>query len=725
MRGGFRRAGSILLLLGCGGLAAFAQQIKEMQFVNQPVNDILLALGEVSGKSIIPDETVGGTASYHFTATDFDTALQVFLSTYKMYVRKQDSVYYVSRIRVDADPAAGLISMDAEDVEIHYLIRAASKALGRTILFDPLPGQPLTVHVTRMSPDKLLEIIVKRFPDYKVEVDQDFFYVKRIPTTPTSAAAGRPAAPGGLVERVGAQYSLRVEKSRFVDVLDALFTKAKLEYSLLSKKDLILDKMRFEAKPFERILRLLLEQANADYALIGDVYYIFEIESRDVLKKLNTTVRIPLTYLSAKELPNLFPAELLSAQLFRIDAARNAVILSGSVEEIGPAQEFLRKVDQPLADRNYQLFRLSYLNAAKIAAILPPEFRHIEPVIIPESNSFVALMSEDSRKAFADYLALVDRPTASTSVKLKYLKAEDLLKKLPPSIAKEEILETGDPSVVFVRASADKLEDFYRELKILDKPVPQIRYQFLVIQYNKGESLDWSDSVSAKPTTAGPGNAFLGTLGNLLDLNFDIVSTFGLQFAVKLNSLLTTKDAQVRADTALVGLSGQDLEFRNTETFRYQEAEVDEKGNTIFTGVTREITSGLIFKIQGWVSGDQMITMNVKATVSKRGAAAATSSGAPGIPTTSENIVNTLARTTSGQPVVIGGLMRQETDIQVSKVPVLGHIPVLGYLFQSRKETLENSEMVIYILPRVEYGEVEEADPALTLERLYQRFFKS
>ena len=716
------RAWWILLLLAAGCFPASAQQIKEMQFVNQPVNDILLALGAVSGKSIIPDETVGGTASYHFAATDFDTALQVFLSTYKMYVRKQDSVYYVSRIRVDADQAAGLISMDAEDVEISYLIRAASKAVGRTILFDPLPGQPLTVHVSRLPTDKLLEIIVKRFPDYRVDVDQDFFYVKRIPTAAPQAQAGRPGATGALVERVGEQYSLRVEKGRFVEVIDALFSKAQREYSLLSKKDIILDKMRFEAKPFERILRLLLEQANADYALIGDIYYIFEIEQRDVLKKLNTTVRIPLTYLSAKELPNLFPAELLSAQLFRIDAPRNAVILSGSVEEIGPAQEFLRKVDQPLADRQYRLFRLNYLNATKIAAILPSEYRHIEPIIIPETNSFVALMPEDTHQAFADYLSLIDKPAGSATVKLKYLKAEDLIKKLPPSIAKEEILETGDPSVVFVRASADKLEDFYRELKVLDKPVPQIRYQILVIQYNKGNSLSFNSSPGVSNAGSGGTNSILASLGKLA-LSFDVVSAFGLQFALNLNAQLDTNDALVRADTALVGLSGQDLELRNTETFRYQEVEVDEKGNTIATGITREITSGLIFKVQGWVSGDQMITMNVKATVSKRGVADTTSGSK--IPPTSENIVNTLARTASGQPVVIGGLMRQDTSVQVTKVPFLGHIPLLGYLFQSRTETLENSEIVIYIVPRVELGGAEEADPALTLERLYQRFFKS
>ena len=62
-----------------GPCPASAQKLREMHFVNQPVNDILLALGEISGRSIVPDETVSGTASFHFADTDFETALQVFL----------------------------------------------------------------------------------------------------------------------------------------------------------------------------------------------------------------------------------------------------------------------------------------------------------------------------------------------------------------------------------------------------------------------------------------------------------------------------------------------------------------------------------------------------------------------------------------------------------------------------------------------------------------------
>jgi type II secretory pathway component GspD/PulD (secretin) len=215
----------------------------------------------------------------------------------------------------------------------------------------------------------------------------------------------------------------------------------------------------------------------------------------------------------------------------------------------------------------------------------------------------------------------------------------------------------------------------------------------------------------------------MGTIGSLLSLSFDIVSTFGYQFGVQLSLDLSTNKARVLADTTLIGVSDQEISFQNTETYRYREIEIDEDGNTKYTGVTREITSGLIFNIKGWVSGDGMITMDVKATVSKRGTDVSTESGS--IPPTSENVVNTKIRTLSGKPLVIGGLIRQERNIHVAKVPILGSIPLLGYLFQSRKESVENSELVIYIVPHLDYSKLEETEIGLRLEKLYNKFLDS
>ena len=55
----------------------------------------------------------------------------------------------------------------------------------------------------------------------------------------------------------------------------------------------------------------------------------------------------------------------------------------------------------------------------------------------------------------------------------------------------------------------------------------------------------------------------------------------------------------------------------------------------------------------------------------------------------------------NGGTVVIGGIyMQSETD-NVTKVPLLGDIPVVGNLFKSRAKASERSELLIFLTPKV------------------------
>ncbi len=498
--------------------------------------------------------------------------------------------------------------------------------------------------------------------------------------------------------------------------------RAGLEYAMMFHKDMILDKLRWQDKSFEELLRLLLDQASADFARVGPVYYLFDVPQRDIVKKLETSVRMPLDYLSVKDISNLIPADLMTTPLLKIDQSTNSVILTGSVSEIGPVQDFILSIDRPLEGRQWARFQLNYLDAAKIQALLPAALKQVDPIVIPDCNSFVALMGPETRDLMASYLRTIDTAPGGATVRLKYIKSEDLLKKLPPSIKKEEIVDTGDPCVVFVRASKEKLADFYRDLAIIDAPVPQIRYQFLVIQHSTTQSMNWSDSLDTSLLQPGASNALLLSIGNLLGLSFDAVTTFGLQFALQLNYDIGSDRAHIIADTGLVGLSGQEIRFQNSDTFRYQEKQVDQNGNINYSGVTREVTAGLIFKVLGWVSGDGMITMDVNATVSKLGSFANVSQGV--LPPTSENVISTRARTSSGKPVALGGLTKQDADEGVKKTPLLGDIPVVGTVFQARTQSINDSQFDVYIIPSIEYPEIEAADNAVTMERLYREFVK-
>jgi type II secretory pathway component GspD/PulD (secretin) len=217
------------------------------------------------------------------------------------------------------------------------------------------------------------------------------------------------------------------------------------------------------------------------------------------------------------------------------------------------------------------------------------------------------------------------------------------------------------------------------------------------------------------------GASFLGNLSNVMNLSFDVVAQFGYQFAANLSVQLGDNTAEVYANTTLNGLSGQEIKFQNTDTYRYQEFEVDaDTGNISRTGVTREITSGLIVALNGWVSGDDMITIAVSATVSKQNN---NSTDATALPSTSERVVNTQVRTPSGKPVVLSGLMKEDTNKIVKKIPILGDIPLLGRLFRDQSDTKEKTEIVIYIVPYLTRDNGgEEQDTSLRFERYYHGF---
>jgi type IV pilus assembly protein PilQ len=66
---------------------------------------------------------------------------------------------------------------------------------------------------------------------------------------------------------------------------------------------------------------------------------------------------------------------------------------------------------------------------------------------------------------------------------------------------------------------------------------------------------------------------------------------------------------------------------------------------------------------------------------------------------------DTITLVKDGTTVVIGGLRKEEVVTEESKIPILGDLPILGALFRFNGEATRNSELVVFITPRV----IEEA----------------
>jgi len=83
-----------------------------------------------------------------------------------------------------------------------------------------------------------------------------------------------------------------------------------------------------------------------------------------------------------------------------------------------------------------------------------------------------------------------------------------------------------------------------------------------------------------------------------------------------------------------------------------------------------------------------------------------------GTPVVDRRSVETTIKVSDGGTVIIGGLLKDITLQSMSKTPLLGDIPFLGFLFRSKREQTTKSELLVFISPTV----IEEAEMAQEIE---------
>ncbi len=75
--------------------------------------------------------------------------------------------------------------------------------------------------------------------------------------------------------------------------------------------------------------------------------------------------------------------------------------------------------------------------------------------------------------------------------------------------------------------------------------------------------------------------------------------------------------------------------------------------------------------------------------------------GKPFTPTIAKREVTTTLTVPDGDTIIISGLMREDTVFNDRKIPFLGSIPFLGWLFHTKEESLERTNLLIFVTPHV------------------------
>ena len=78
-----------------------------------------------------------------------------------------------------------------------------------------------------------------------------------------------------------------------------------------------------------------------------------------------------------------------------------------------------------------------------------------------------------------------------------------------------------------------------------------------------------------------------------------------------------------------------------------------------------------------------------------------TGPGGSQLPAVNQQTLTTTRTVMNGETIVVGGIIRKTENSSVTKIPLLGDLPLIGPLFRSTTKSTEDREMLIFLTPTI------------------------
>ena len=242
----------------------------------------------------------------------------------------------------------------------------------------------------------------------------------------------------------------------------------------------------------------------------------------------------------------------------------------------------------------------------------------------------------------------------------------------------------------------EQIEKVQQLLKELDVPYQQILLEAQVMALSKNASrslgIDWSWSQFPPSSQSSTTNYF--PIGIVTGGDGQV---YKLGVNATLNALITSGDGKILARPNVTTFNGN-----KATIFVGDEIPVPKDstaGNSTSTSIDYK-TAGITLSYVPRINDDEFITASVFVEVSTPVADSKLSSGAIVYRLTTRT-AQTNVRMKDGDTMVIGGLISSSDTKNMSKVPILGDLPVLGKLFQSVNRGKIETEVVIFLKAKI------------------------
>ncbi|WP_205194970.1 type IV pilus secretin PilQ [Burkholderia sp. Ax-1719] len=323
------------------------------------------------------------------------------------------------------------------------------------------------------------------------------------------------------------------------------------------------------------------------------------------------------------------------------------------------------------------------------------------------------------RQRFEAHARAADlEPLASRAFELQYARAEDLRKVLTGSGAQRALSKRGAAvadtrtNLLFVTDLPARLDQIAGLIQRLDAPARQVLIEARIVEGDVGLSRELGVRLGVSPVAAdaaarglrgGTGDSEGSSAGKVFDLGAGALNGFAAaQLGLTLLAARATRQLDVELSALEAEGRGRVVSSPRVVTADRTKAVVEQGTELPYQAKVGQGVSGVQFRraslkleVEPQITPDGRVILDLD--VAKDSVGEQTAAG----PAINTKHVQTRVEIEDGGTVSIGGIDASDDRDDVTRVPLLGKIPVLGVLFSHRAHWDKRSELVVFITPRV------------------------
>ena len=401
--------------------------------------------------------------------------------------------------------------------------------------------------------------------------------------------------------------------------------------------------------------------------------------------------------------------------------------------------------------------RLAQRLGSQTGAVVPPSLlRAGVAVAAPRSNSLILVGQESQIAEFKELIAKldIDAPTGYGNlnfIPLEYLKAEDTAKMLASLLEKSAgqdqkgarriAVEANVVNNALVVDAAPNDFQIVRQLvQNLDKAPGQVHVSLLIAEVTDGNGFTWDPSFTVLDvanrngaTRVAGGSRLSGDTSSIIpgaaqgmlpqgltaamshnavsfDANGNLVSG-SFPGIVSIEALKSDSKIKIISETALQAQNNIEAEVKIVDDIPYLKSSVEGSGSDrdYIQNVDR-MEVGVTLRFTPYIVSDGTVRMVLQPTI-----ASVLNMGADSLnPTIAKRSANTTVTVPDGNTIVIAGLTKTATKRVERRIPILGSIPLLGWLFRYKSDSEETTNLLIFVTPTIIATPADASAPSAT-----------